>query len=126
MLSHSIAPDSLQPYGLYSPGSFCPWHYPGKNSGVVATSSPRGCSRPRDQTCDSCSPCISRQFLYHLESLPVMVNDTNLDYRILEGRNNISDSVFSFFFGTLVPQSTCGENTLFLSTLKKCSTLSSA
>ena len=36
----------------------CPWNSPGKNTGVVATSSSRGSSRPRDRTHVSYVSCI--------------------------------------------------------------------
>ena len=34
VLSRSIMSDSLQPCGLYPTRFFCPWNFPGKNTGV--------------------------------------------------------------------------------------------
>ena len=34
MLSHLIVSDSLQPHGLQPTRLFCPWDFPGKNTGV--------------------------------------------------------------------------------------------
>ena len=36
VLSHSVTPNSLCPYGLCSPpgSSLCPWDFPGKNAGM--------------------------------------------------------------------------------------------
>ena len=34
VLSHSVVSDSWQPHGLYPPRLLCPWHSPGKNTGV--------------------------------------------------------------------------------------------
>ena len=34
MLSHSVVSHSLQPHGLWPARLFCPWDFPGKNTGV--------------------------------------------------------------------------------------------
>ena len=53
--SHSVVSDSLQPRGQYPTSLHCPWHSPGKNTGMdVAISFSRGSSPPRDQTRVSC------------------------------------------------------------------------
>ena len=48
LLSCSVLYDSLQPHGLLPGRLLCPWDSPGKNTGVVALSSSRGSSQPRD------------------------------------------------------------------------------
>ena len=55
--------DSWWPHGLWPNRLLCPWDSPGKNTGIVAISSSRGSSQPRDWTQVS---CIDRQILYHL------------------------------------------------------------
>ena len=40
-VSHSVAPHSLRPHGLYSARLLCPWDFPGKNTGVGSHSLPR-------------------------------------------------------------------------------------
>ena len=34
VLSHSVVSDTLRPHGLLSTRLFCPWDFPGKNTGV--------------------------------------------------------------------------------------------
>ena len=53
---------TLRLHALYPARLFCPWHSPGKNPGVVATSYSRASSRPRDRTCISCVSCIAVGF----------------------------------------------------------------
>ena len=53
-VSHSVVSNSLQPRGLYPTSHLCPWGYPGKNTGVVATPSSRESCQPRDRTQFSC------------------------------------------------------------------------
>ena len=49
--SHSVMSDFLQPRGWYATSLLCPWHSPGKTTGVgVAISFSRDSSPPRDQT----------------------------------------------------------------------------
>ena len=50
----SVVSDSLQPHGLEPTRLFCYWDFPGKNTGLVAISSSRGSSWPRDWTHISC------------------------------------------------------------------------
>ena len=62
-VSHSVMPNSLQPYGLQPPRLFCPWNSPGKNTGVDSHSLLQGVfltqrSNPGLLHC--------RQILYHL------------------------------------------------------------
>ena len=42
MLSCSVMSDSLQPYGLQPTRLFCPWNFPGKNTGVFCHFLPLG------------------------------------------------------------------------------------
>ena len=49
--SRSVVFNSLRPCGpMHPPGPSCLWNFPGKNTGVVATSSSRRCFQPRDRT----------------------------------------------------------------------------
>ena len=49
--SHSVVSDSLQPRGQYPTNLLCPWHSPGKNTGMgVAISFSWGSSPPSNQT----------------------------------------------------------------------------
>ena len=50
LFSHSVVPDSLWPYGLWSSRLLCPWDSPGKNTGMGCHALPQGSSWPRDQT----------------------------------------------------------------------------
>ena len=61
--------NSLRPHGLQPARLLGPWDFPGKNTGVVATSYWRGSSWSRDWTCFSCNSCICRQVLYHQHHL---------------------------------------------------------
>ena len=63
--SRSVLSNSSWPQGLYLARLLYPWDFPGKNIGVVAISSSRGSSRPRDRTRVSCVSCIGRRVLYH-------------------------------------------------------------
>ena len=51
-----------------NPSLFCPWNFPGKNTGVGSQFLLRGSSQSRDQTCISCISCFGRQILYHCAS----------------------------------------------------------
>ena len=51
----SVMSNSPWPHGLYPARLFCLWDFPGKNTGVVAISSSRGSSWPRDWTWVSCT-----------------------------------------------------------------------
>ena len=57
--------DSLWPYGLKSARLFCPWDFPGKNTGVGCHFLLQGSSWPRAWTCISCIFCIGRCILCH-------------------------------------------------------------
>ena len=58
-------PTLCNPHGLWPTKLLCPWDSPGKNTGVVATTSSRGISQPRNQTPGSYVSCIGRRVLYH-------------------------------------------------------------
>ena len=48
VMSNSLRPPGLQPVGL-----FCPWDFPGKNTGANSSNSySRGSSQLKDQTCN--------------------------------------------------------------------------
>ena len=57
--------DSLRPHGLYPARLLCPWDFPGRDTGVLAISFPRGSSWPKDWAHISCNSCTGRQILYH-------------------------------------------------------------
>ena len=57
--------DSLQPYGLYPPGSSVHGILQARTLEWVAVPSSRGSSWPRDWTCVSRVSCNSRRILYH-------------------------------------------------------------
>ena len=57
----SILSDSLQPHGLQPTRLFCPWNFPGKNTGVAISFS-KGSSWPRDWTCISCVSYTAGRF----------------------------------------------------------------
>ena len=54
VLSCSVMSDSLLLHGLWPTRLLCPWAFPGKNTGVVAVSSARESSQPRNRTCIFC------------------------------------------------------------------------
>ena len=66
MLSCSVMPDSLTPGLQPTRLLLCPWDFPARILEQVAISSFRGPPRSRDQIHISCSSCIGRQILYHL------------------------------------------------------------
>ena len=60
---------TLRPHGLQPISLLCPWDFPGKNTGVLAISSSRGSSQPRDRPCITYVSCTGRQVLCHLHRL---------------------------------------------------------
>ena len=70
VLSRSVVSNSLQPLGLGPTWLLCPWHSPGKNTGVGYLFPSRESSPPRNWTRVSCISCIRRWFfpLSHLGS----------------------------------------------------------
>ena len=62
---------TLRPCGLQTARLLCPWDSPGKNPGLVAISSSRGPSQPRDGTWISYVSCLGRRVLYHQHHLGV-------------------------------------------------------
>ena len=52
------------PHGRQPTTLPCPWNFPGKATGVVATLCSRGSSQPRDRTYMSCISCIGRWIFY--------------------------------------------------------------
>ena len=55
-VSHSVLSDSLQTHGLQSARLFCPWDFPGKNTGV-------GCHFPlSDPGIEPTSPALAGWF----------------------------------------------------------------
>ena len=58
-VSCSIARDSLQLFGLEQARFLCPWHFPGKNTGVGCHSLPQGIFPTQGLN-------LSQQILYHL------------------------------------------------------------
>ena len=61
----SLVLNSLWPHGLQPTRLFCPWDFPGKNTGVCCHFLSRGSSQARDQTHISCVSCTGRQIIYH-------------------------------------------------------------
>ena len=64
----SVVSDSLWPHGLQPTRLFCPWNFPGKNTGVVVISFSRGSSQPRDWTHVSWASCIGQGLLHYMGS----------------------------------------------------------
>ena len=60
-----VVSDSLWPHGLQPARFLWLWNFPGNNTGVVAISSTRRSSQPRDRIPTSCVSCIDRPMLYH-------------------------------------------------------------
>ena len=60
VLSHSVMSDSLQLHELQPTRLLCPWHFPGKSTGVGCHSYSKGSSQPGDGALTS---CIDRQTL---------------------------------------------------------------
>ena len=64
--AHLVMSHSLWPHGLEPTRLFCPWDFPGKNTGVgFAISYSGGSLGPRDQTLVSWVSCIGRRILHH-------------------------------------------------------------
>ena len=61
--SHSVVSDSLQPHGLKPTRPFCPWGFPGRNTGVGCQALLQGIV-PTQGSNPSLPRC--RQILYHL------------------------------------------------------------
>ena len=64
---NSVVSDSLQPHGLYPARFFCPWDFPGKNTGV-------GCHLLLQRTfpTQGSNPCLLCLLHWQVDSLPLV------------------------------------------------------
>ena len=83
----SVVSDSLQPHGLLPPRLLCPQDSPGKNTGVVALSSSRGSSQPRDLPATPGSPTLPVRFFTNEPSGSLGSPQNSFRY-ILTGKRN--------------------------------------
>ena len=64
--SCSVVSDSLRPHGLYPARLLCPWHSPGKNTGVGCHFLLQGIFRIKGS-----NPCLLRLLHWQADSLPL-------------------------------------------------------
>ena len=65
----SVVSDALRPRGLLPTRLLCPWHFPGKNTGVACHFLLQGIFPAGDQTPVSCGSCTGKQIRYLLGHL---------------------------------------------------------